>query len=329
MAQLRKNALSITRAENFSSWYQAGITEADLAENSSVRGCMVIKPYGFAIWERIQAILDAKFKELDHVNCYFPMFIPVDLFEKEAAHVAGFAKEMAIVTHHRLEMVDGKLVPAGPLEVPLAVRPTSELIIGESFSRWVKSYRDLPVLVNQWCNVVRWEMRTRMFLRTSEFLWQEGHTAHETEAEAREEATTMHCVYQWFFEDILKMFSIPGRKPDYDRFAGAVETLSIESMMQDGKALQAATSHYLGQNFAKATDIQFQGRGGELQYAHTTSWGCSTRIIGGLIMSHSDDDGLNLPSEIAPYHVVIIPLIKDESSRNTVIEYCEKLKKGL
>ena len=323
-----RHALSVTRSEDFSAWYQEVITGADLAENASVRGCMVIKPYGYAIWERMQRILDDKFKELGHTNAYFPLFIPVDLFEKEAEHVAGFAKEMAIVTHHRLEQKNGKLIPAGELETPLAVRPTSELIIGESMARWVKSYRDLPVLVNQWCNVVRWEMRTRMFLRTAEFLWQEGHTAHETEDEARKETVQMHEVYKWFICDVLKMFGIPGKKPDYDRFAGAVDTYTVESMMQDGKALQAATSHYLGQNFAKAVGIEFQGRDEKLHYAHTSSWGISTRIIGGLIMSHSDDDGLNLPSAIAPYHVVIIPMIKGENT-DAILSYCDKIKQSL
>lgn len=323
-----RHALKTSRAEDFSAWYQEVISGADLAENSNVRGCMVIKPYGYAIWERMQRILDDKFKELGHMNAYFPLFIPVDLFEREAEHVAGFAKEMAIVTHHCLEKQDGKLVPAGELETPLAVRPTSELIIGESMAKWAKSYRDLPILVNQWCNVVRWEMRTRMFLRTAEFLWQEGHTAHETEAEARKEAIKMHAVYKWFICDVLKMFGISGKKPEYDKFAGAVDTYTVEAMMQDGKALQAATSHYLGQNFAKAVGIEFQGRDGKLQYAHTTSWGISTRIIGGLIMSHSDDDGLNLPSAIAPYHIVIIPMIKDESS-NKIMEYCHKIKSML
>ena len=325
---MTKHALKTTRSEDFSAWYQEVITGADLAENASVRGCMVIKPYGYAIWEKMQRILDDKFKELGHMNAYFPLFIPVDLFEKEAEHVAGFAKEMAIVTHHKLEKKDGKLIPAGELETPLAVRPTSELIIGESMARWVKSYRDLPVLVNQWCNVVRWEMRTRMFLRTAEFLWQEGHTAHETEEEARKEAIQMHEVYRWFICDVLKMFGIPGEKPDYDRFAGAVDTYTVESMMQDGKALQAATSHYLGQNFAKAVEIEFQGRDEKLHYAHTTSFGLSTRIIGGLIMTHSDDDGLNLTSAIAPYHIVIIPMIKGENA-DSILDYCNKIKNSL
>ncbi|MDR2598208.1 MAG: proline--tRNA ligase [Holosporales bacterium] len=322
----KKCALPVTREEDFSAWYQAVITGADLAETSSVRGCMIIKPFGFAIWELMQSILDSKFKELGHSNCYFPLLIPVDLFEKEAEHVAGFAKEMAIVTHHRIEYKDGKFVPASPLEAPLAIRPTSELIIGESMAKWVNSYRDLPVMINQWCNIVRWEMRTRMFLRTSEFLWQEGHTAHETEEEARRESIVMHDVYHWFIRDILKMYCIAGEKPDHDRFAGAVDTLTIEAMMQDGKALQAATSHYLGQNFAKAVNIRFQGRDGALHYAHTTSWGATTRLIGGLIMSHADDDGLNLPSEIAPYHVVIIPILKGTDLDGEILEYCQKIK---
>lgn len=290
---------------------------------------MVIKPYGYAIWELMQSILDSKFKELGHTNCYFPLLIPIDLFEREAEHVAGFAKEMAIVTHHRIELKDGKLVPASPLETPLAIRPTSELIIGESMARWIKSYRDLPVLINQWCNVMRWEMRTRMFLRTSEFLWQEGHTAHETEDEARREAKTMHGVYYWFIHDVLKIACIPGKKPDHDRFAGAVDTFSIEAMMQDGKALQAATSHYLGQNFARAMDIRFQGRDDKLHYAHTTSWGSTTRMIGALIMAHSDDDGLNLPSEIAPYHVVIIPLLKGLGRDDEIISYCRDIRETI
>lgn len=325
----KKNALSCTREENFSAWYQEVILKADLAELSEVRGCMVIKPYGFAIWENIKNILDNKFKELGHVNAYFPLFIPVDLFEKEAEHVAGFAKEMAVVTHHRLEYIDGKLMPSGKLETPYVVRPTSELIIGKTFSKWVKSYRDLPLLINQWCNVVRWEMRPRMFLRTAEFLWQEGHTAHETAAQAIEETTRMHEVYKWFICDVLQLFAIPGKKPEYDKFAGAIETYTVEAMMQDGKALQAATSHFLGQNFAKATDIKYQDRNGNIQYAYTSSWGISTRIVGALIMSHSDDNGLNLPSQVAPYHVVIIPLIKDSSNFSNIIEYCNSIKNAL
>ncbi|MBQ8650941.1 MAG: proline--tRNA ligase [Alphaproteobacteria bacterium] len=324
----RKNALPISRSEDFSAWYQAAITGADLAENSSVRGCMVIKPYGYAIWERMQRILDDRFKELGHQNAYFPLFIPLSLFEKEAEHVEGFAKEMAIVTHHRLEKVDGKLKPAGELETPLAVRPTSELVIGESMARWIKSYRDLPVRINQWCNVVRWEMRTRMFLRSSEFLWQEGHTAHETEEEAKTQAREMHEVYNWFISDVLKLYGIPGLKPNHDKFAGAVETYTVETIMQDGKALQAATSHYLGQNFARAVDIRFQSRSGTQEYANTTSWGITTRMIGALVMSHGDDDGINLPSAIAPYHVVIIPLLRS-GNEDKLICYCEKIKESL
>lgn len=318
-------AINAKRDENFAEWYQEVIAKADLAENSDVRGCMVIKPYGYAIWERIQRLLDDKFKELGHCNAYFPLFIPIDLFEKEFEHVTGFAKEMAIVTHHKLEKVNGKLVPAGVLEIPLAVRPTSEMIIGKTYARWVKSYRDLPIMINQWANVVRWEMRTRLFLRTSEFLWQEGHTAHATEDEARTETVKMHNVYRWFITDVLKMYTIPGKKPAYDRFAGAIDTYTVEAIMQDGKALQAATSHYLGQNFAKATNIQFQNKAGKQQYAYTTSWGASTRLIGGLVMSHADDNGLNLPSEIAPYHVVIIPLLHSDSVTE-IMSYCEELR---
>ena len=325
----KKNALSVTREENFSAWYKEVILKADLAELSDARGCMVIKPYGFAIWENIKTILDNKFKELGHVNAYFPLFIPVDLFKKEAEHVAGFAKEMAVVTHHRLECIDGKLIPSGELETPYIVRPTSELIIGKSFSRWIKSYRDLPVLINQWCNVVRWEMRPRMFLRTAEFLWQEGHTAHETAEQAIEETIKMHEVYKWFICDVLQIFAMSGKKPEYDKFAGAVETYTVEAMMQDGKALQAATSHFLGQNFAKATDIKYQDRNGSMQYVYTSSWGLSTRIIGALIMSHSDDDGLNLPSRIAPYHIVIIPIIKDNNNSDIIINYCNSIKEEL
>ena len=317
-----------SRLTNFSEWYIDVIKGADLAENSSVRGCMVIKPYGYAIWERIQKLLDDKFKELGHTNVYFPMFIPITLFEKEAEHVDGFAKEIAIITHHRLSHNDGHMKPDGELETPLAVRPTSELIIGESMSRWIKSYRDLPMLLNQWCNVVRWEMRPRLFLRTAEFLWQEGHTAHATEKEAIEEAVRMHDVYKWFIIDILKMYGIPGKKPDYDRFAGAEDTYTIECMMQDGKALQAATSHYLGDKFARAVGIRYQAQDGELKYARTTSWGISTRIIGGLIMTHGDDNGINLPSAIAPYHVVIIPMIKGDN-KEKIISHCEKLKNSL
>lgn len=326
MTYKRKNALSVSRDENFAEWYLAAISGADLAENSGVRGCIVIKPYGYAIWERIQNIIDKKIKELGHLNCYFPMFIPVDLFEKEAIHVAGFAKEMAIVTHTKLEMKDGKMVPTSALETPLVVRPTSEMIVGESFARWIKSYRNLPILINQWCNIVRWEMRTRMFLRSSEFLWQEGHTAHETSEEALQEASIMHDVYHWFMRDVLKMFAIAGEKPNHEKFPGAEKTFSIELMMQDGKALQAATSHYLGTGFARAANIKFQGRDGAEKYVYTTSWGMTTRLIGAVVMSHGDDDGINLPSAIAPYHVVIVPIVKNGEYADEIVAYCDKIK---
>jgi prolyl-tRNA synthetase len=319
---MSRSAISLRRNDGFSEWYQAVIIEAGLAERSSVRGCMVIKPWGYAIWENMQSVLDRKFKELGVQNCYFPLFVPVSLFEKEAAHVVGFAQEVAVVTHSKLENVNGKFVPTNPIEVPLVVRPTSEMIIGESLSKWVKSHRDLPIKVNQWCNVVRWEMRTRLFLRTMEFLWQEGHTAHETQRDAEICAQEMHDVYRWFIENVLKIPSINGTKPDHERFPGAVETLSVEVMAQDGKALQAATSHYLGQNFAKAVKIQFQNADRELSFAHTTSWGLSTRIIGALVMVHGDDDGINLPTAIAPYHIVIIPM----SQESQVVEFCNKIK---
>ncbi len=326
ISSTRKNALSITRKESFSKWYQAVVSEAGLAEHSSVRGCMVIKPWGYAIWENMQAILDNKFKEYGVMNCYFPLFIPVDLFSKEAEHVSGFAKEMAIVTHSKLENIDGKLVPTSPIETPLAVRPTSEMIIGESFAKWTKSYRDLPLKINQWCNVVRWEMRTRLFLRTMEFLWQEGHTAHAIPEEAIKFAYEMHKVYNWFISETLKIPTFVGEKPHHEKFPGAVTTLTIEAMMQDGKALQAATSHYLGQHFAKAVGIQFQNQAGNLEFAYTTSWGCSTRMIGGLIMAHGDDDGINIPISITPYHIVIIPIIKDETTKQSIMEYCSRIK---
>lgn len=329
MAESRKNALSVTRKEDFSKWYQTLIVEAELAERTSVRGCMVIKPWGYAIWENMQSILDKKFKEFGIMNCYFPLFIPVDLFSKEAAHVSGFAKEMAVVTHSKLENINGKLVPTAPIETPLAVRPTSEMIIGESFSKWIKSYRDLPLKINQWCNVVRWEMRTRLFLRTMEFLWHEGHAAFEEQEEAIKFAVEMHDLYKWFISDVLKIPAIKAIKPEHERFPGAVETYTIEAMMQDGKALQTATSHYLGQHFSKAVDIQFQTRDKSLQFAHTISWGLSTRTIGGLVMTHGDDDGLNTPTAIAPCHIVIIPIIKEESSMNVILDYCEKIKNVL
>lgn len=326
---MRKFALPITRKEDFSAWYQEVIKGADMAEHSGVRGCMVIKPWGYGIWERIQKLLDHKIKETGHENCYFPMFIPLDLFEKEADHIEGFAKEMAIVTHHRLEQKDGKLQLAGELETPLVVRPTSEMVISEAFSRWIKSYRDLPVKINQWANVVRWEMRPRMFLRTAEFLWQEGHTAHESRQEAEEETMQMLEVYRELVEDEMCIPLMVGRKSPGERFPGAVETYCIEAMMQDGKALQAGTSHYLGQTFAKASDIKFQNRDGELAFAHTTSWGVSTRLIGGMIMTHSDDDGLRLPPRIAPYQIIIMPIGKDGNINEEVIQTCKDIKAKL
>ncbi|MEA2756373.1 MAG: prolyl-tRNA synthetase [Aliidongia sp.] len=320
-----KNALRIRRSENFAEWYQEVIREADLAEHSGVRGCMVIKPWGWAIWEKFQERMDRLIKATGHDNCYFPLFIPLELLEKEAAHVEGFAKEMAVVTHHRLIMKDGKLVPDGALESPLIVRPTSETIIGEAMARWIKSYRDLPLKLNQWANVVRWEMRPRLFLRTSEFLWQEGHTAHATREEALEETHTMLGVYRRVVEGDMRIPAIPGTKTPRERFPGADETHTIEAMMQDGRALQAGTSHFLGQNFAKAANIQFQDKEGTLRHAFTTSWGTSTRLIGALIMTHSDDDGLRLPPRMAPQQVVIVPILRDEAGREAVITAAKAL----
>jgi len=327
---MTKTAISPTRAENYPEWYQQVIKAADLAENSVVRGCMVIKPWGYAIWENIQKILDRMIKETGHKNFYCPLFVPLSFLEKEAAHVEGFAKECAVVTHHRLETnSEGKLQPAGELEEPLIIRPTSEAIIGDLYSRWIQSYRDLPLLYNQWANVVRWEMRTRMFLRTSEFLWQEGHTAHATEAEAREETLKMLNTYVDLVENYLAMPVAYGEKTQSERFPGAVNTYTIEAMMQDKKALQNGTSHYLGQNFAKAFNIKFLSAEGTQEYVHTTSWGVTTRLIGSLIMMHSDDDGLILPPRIAPLHVVILPLIRNDNDRTKIMEYCNNLLKAL
>ena len=327
-----KHALSVTREADFAAWYQAVITEADMAEESGVRGCMVIRPWGYGIWERMQRLLDDRIKATGHENCYFPLFIPLSYFEKEAEHVDGFAKEMAVVTHHRL-IGDGKggLVPdpAAKLEEPLVVRPTSETVIGAAFSRWVQSWRDLPVLINQWANVVRWEMRTRMFLRTAEFLWQEGHTAHASEAEARAETLKMLEVYREFAEECVALPVIAGEKPENERFPGAVATYSIEAMMQDGKALQAGTSHFLGTNFASAQNIRFQNANGELELAQTTSWGVSTRMIGGLIMVHGDDDGLRVPPRMAPWQIVIVPMLRDGPEDAAVIDYCRALREEL
>ncbi|QEG37099.1 proline--tRNA ligase [Bythopirellula goksoeyrii] len=332
MPKAPKTAITPTRAENYPEWYQQVVKAADLAENSDVRGCMVIKPWGYAIWENIQRQLDAMFKATGHENAYFPLFIPMSFLEKEAEHVEGFAKECAVVTHHRLEP-DGQgglqPAPSAKLEEPLIVRPTSETIIGATFARWVQSYRDLPILINQWANVVRWELRTRMFLRTTEFLWQEGHTVHASEDEALAETRQMLEVYAEFAEGVMAMPVIKGEKTAGERFPGAVATYSIEALMQDRKALQAGTSHFLGQNFAKAQEIKFQNVDGELQFAWTTSWGVSTRLVGGLIMTHSDDDGLVLPPKLAPAQVVILPVYRNDEERANVMPYCETLKEEL
>src|SRR4051794_7974976 len=326
----QQSAISPTQTEDFPEWYQQAVRAADLAENSPVPGCMVIKPWGYALWENMQARLDAMFKETGHRNAYFPLFIPKSYLEKEAQHVEGFAKECAVVTHHRLELgPDGTLVPGGELEEPLIVRPTSETIIGATFSKWVQSYRDLPLLINQWANVVRWELRTRMFLRTTEFLWQEGHTVHATAEEAQAETKQMLDVYAAFAEDYLAMPVIRGEKSAAERFPGAVSTFTIEAFMQDGKALQAGTSHFLGQNFAKASEIKFLDETGVLQHAWTTSWGVSTRLIGALLMTHSDDDGLVLPPRLAPTHVVILPITAKAEDPAAVIAYCRKLRDDL
>ena len=330
MAKQAKHAITPTRSEDYPEWYQQVVKAADLAETSPVRGCMVIKPWGYAIWENIQRDLDRRFKETGHKNAYFPLFIPMSYLQKEAEHVEGFAKECAVVTHSRLEAgADGVLQPAGKLEEPLIVRPTSETIIGELFSKWVKSYRDLPLLINQWANVVRWEMRTRLFLRTAEFLWQEGHTVHATAEEAMEETRQMLNVYADFAESMMAMPVITGEKTAAERFPGAEATYAIEAMMQDSKALQAGTSHFLGQNFAKSSNIKYLSAEGEEVFAWTTSWGVSTRLIGGLIMTHSDDDGLVLPPRIAPAHVVIIPVTPNEASRSEVLNYCHEFKQSL
>ncbi len=331
MAKAPKTAIEPTRADDYPEWYQQVIRAADLAENSPVRGCMVIKPWGYRLWENMQRALDDMFKATGHQNAYFPLFIPMSFLEKEAEHVEGFAKECAVVTHHRLEPdpETGGLRPAGKLEEPLIVRPTSETIIGATYAKWVQSHRDLPILINQWANVVRWEMRTRMFLRTAEFLWQEGHTVHATSAEAIEETERMIDVYADFAENWMAMPVIIGSKTPAERFPGAVDTLSIEAMMQDRKALQAGTSHFLGQNFSKAQDIIFQAESGEREFAWTTSWGVSTRLVGALIMTHSDDDGFVLPPRLAPTHVVILPIYRDDAQRSEVIAYVNSLRDEL
>ncbi len=322
-----------SRSENYSQWYQDLVIKADLAENSAVRGCMVIKPNGYAIWEKMQQHLDKLFKDTGHVNAYFPLFIPKSFFSKEASHVEGFAKECAVVTHYRLKNdPNGKGVIVdedAKLEEELIVRPTSETIIWHTYRGWIQSYRDLPILVNQWANVVRWEMRTRLFLRTAEFLWQEGHTAHSTAQEAIEETQRMLEIYATFSEEILAIPVIKGVKTVNERFAGALETYCIEALMQDGKALQAGTSHFLGQNFAKAFDVKFTSKEGKQEFVWATSWGVSTRLMGALIMSHSDDDGLVLPPRLAPIQVVIIPIYKNDEQLALITEHALKIKKSL
>src|SRR5687767_10464007 len=317
-----------TQAEDFSAWYNEIVLRAELADYSPVRGCMVIRPYGYRLWELMRDQLDQRFRETGHQNAYFPLFIPQSFLEREAEHVEGFAKEAAIVTHTRLKAVDGKLIPdpASKLEEPLIVRPTSETIIYEMFSKWVQSYRDLPLLYNQWANVVRWEMRTRLFLRTAEFLWQEGHTAHATEAEAEEETRKMLGEYRDFMENWIGMPVITGRKTESERFAGALRTYSCEALMQDNKALQAGTSHNLGQNFAKAFELSFQTESGGQAFAWNTSWGVSTRLIGGLVMTHGDDAGLRVPPLLAPTEVVIVPIWRSDEERGRVFEAAHQIK---
>lgn len=321
------------KEEDYSQWYNDLVLKADLAENSSVRGCMVIKPYGYAIWEKIQQTLDKMFKDTGHVNAYFPLFIPKSFLSKEASHVEGFAKECAVITHYRLKnSPDGKGVivdPEAKLEEELIVRPTSETIIWNTYKNWIQSYRDLPLLINQWANVVRWEMRTRLFLRTAEFLWQEGHTAHATKDEAMEEALRMIDIYQQFAENTLAIPVIKGSKTENERFAGALETYTIEAMMQDGKALQSGTSHFLGQNFARAFDVKFLNSKGELEYVWATSWGVSTRLIGAVIMTHSDNNGLVLPPNISPLQVIIVPIYKTDEERKQVLDYGNEIHSEL
>lgn len=327
-----RTAITPTRAENFPEWYQNVIKAADLAENAPVRGCMVIKPYGYAIWENIQAALDRMIKAEDVQNAYFPLMIPLSFIAKEADHVEGFAKECAVVTHHRLSKNEkGELGPDkdSMLTEPLVIRPTSETIIGDSMHNWVQSYRDLPLKLNQWCNIVRWEMRPRLFLRTAEFLWQEGHNAFATSEEADADARKMLNVYLDLFENYLAIPAIPGAKTPEERFPGAVDTYTLESFMQDGKALQGCTSHFLGQTFAKSSDIKFLDRDGTQKMAWTTSWGLTTRTIGALIMVHADDDGMVMPPKVAPYQVGILPIIHDEADRPKILEFCERVKKDL
>lgn len=325
-----KTAITPTRSENYPEWYQQIIKAADLAEVSPVRGCMIIKPWGFAIWENIQRVLDDAFKATGHKNVYFPLLIPLSFMQKEAEHIEGFAKECAVVTHHRLATnEEGKLIPSGELEEPYIIRPTSETIIGDAFARWIQSYRDLPLLINQWANVMRWEMRTRMFLRTTEFLWQEGHTAHATAEEAMQESLQMLDVYARFAEEYMAIPVIKGEKTASERFPGAVNTYCIEAMMQDKKALQAGTSHFLGQHFSHGFNIKYLSAEGKEEFVWTTSWGVSTRLVGGLIMTHSDDNGLVLPPKLAPLHVVILPIIHKEEDRANILDYCQKIANEL
>ena len=327
--QATRTAITPTRTEDYPQWYQQVVRAADLAEASPVRGCMVIKPWGYAIWENMQRVLDGMFKETGHRNAYFPLFIPKSFLEKEAQHVKGFAKECAVVTHHRLEKERVNWSRPASWRSPLIVRPTSETIIGASFAKWISSYRDLPLLINQWCNVVRWELRPRLFLRTTEFLWQEGHTAHASREDALAETRVMHDVYARFAEEFIAMPVIRGEKTPGETFPGAEKSLTIEAMMQDHKALQAGTSHFLGQNFARVQDITYLDENGEEQHAWTTSWGVSTRLVGGLIMTHGDDDGLVLPPRLAPAHVVIMPILFKTENPEQVLEYCRNLRDEL
>src|SRR5947209_8652938 len=320
------------RATDYSQWYLDIVNRAGLAENSDVRGCMVIKPHGYAIWEKMQRALDRMFKDTGHVNAYFPLFIPKSFLAREEEMAAGFAKECAVVTHYRLKAIPGKGIvvdPEAKLEEELIVRPTSETIIWNTYRTWIQSYRDLPLLINQWANVVRWEMRTRLFLRTTEFLWQEGHTAHATQREAEEEAQRILEIYRTFAEEWMAMPVLTGPKSEGQKFPGAVYTLCIEALMQDNKALQAGTSHFLGQNFAKVFDVKFQDQAGKLEYAWATSWGSSTRLIGGLIMTHSDDQGLVLPPRLAPIHVVIVPIFRKDEERQAVLGAAKQLEAAL
>jgi prolyl-tRNA synthetase len=330
-----KTAIQPTRAEDFPEWYQQVVRAADLAENSETRGCMVIKPWGYGIWEHIQRQLDDRFKATGHQNAYFPLLIPLSFLEKEAEHAEGFATECAVVTHHRLEATKDpetgrtRMIPTGELAEPFVIRPTSETIIGAAFARWIQSYRDLPLLINQWANVMRWEMRPRLFLRTAEFLWQEGHTAHETRDEAIEETRMIHRLYADFLRDHLAIPVVAGEKTENERFPGAEMTLTVEAMVQDRKAIQAGTSHYLGQNFSRAQEITFTGRDGKIEHVHTTSWGVSTRLVGTLILAHSDDDGLVLPPRVAPVQVVILPVTPKPDSAGAVLDSCRALAETL